>query len=524
MPIADVDVPQSPGWHFKRLSEELVERRKRIDPLWERYKGRAPLPDLGSPGANQARQRVWKAFQRKARTNYAELIIASVLERLTPIGFRIGALPVFDPASTAPAAAPDPGADGADDRARYIWTANAMPTAAGDILEQMLVMGCSYAIVGAPNPAKDPNRPIITAEDPRFVITAHDAVDDTEVLAGLKLLYDDQIERDVAYLYLPGRVIRAERQGKAGVSELGRSRFRFNPDAWDIVSDKALPASLAATVPVVRFQNRGGEGEFEGHLDHLDRINHMLLQRIVIATLQAFRQRAVKGIPRTDPKTGKEVDYTDVFTNDPGSLWLLPQTAEMWESGQVDLTPILNSVKDDVRDLAAVMRLPVYQFMPDAANGSAEGASAMREGLVYRAEDRQTRGSTGFSATMSLAFRYLQDEARSNPLAITTLWRPIERFSLAERFDAAQKAKDILPWESICTDILQYEPDDIPRLRAQRADDSLLQAAATAPTPTRGIPAGTSARTEFTADTSTPSQPTSAGQAGTDTGGSSGEG
>jgi hypothetical protein len=82
--------------------------------------------------------------------------------------------------------------------------------------------------------------------------------------------------------------------------------------------------------------NRNGVGEFEPHLDVLDRINHMILQRMVIATMQAFRQRAIKGdtedMPDKDPETGEEIDYDDIFAADPGALWRLPKVRDMWES------------------------------------------------------------------------------------------------------------------------------------------------------------------------------------------------
>nr|WP_246326203.1 phage portal protein [Actinomycetospora corticicola] len=475
--MGEVDTPESAAWWMRELSEELLERRHRIEPLWQRYCGNPPLPELGNPGATKNRRDVWRAFQRKARTNYAELIVAAPLERLTPLGFRTSAAGTGETADI-------------DARALRWWQANEMPIRSGDIIEWMLVMGTAYGIVGPPDPDDDqhPDVPVMTAEDPRFVITRHDSVRSSRVRAALKLFYDDEVRRDVAFLYLPGRVLRIERDGREGTSELGRRRFRFDARSWDVVDEQALPDGMSRTVPVVRFENRRGLGEFEAHLDHLDRINHMLLQRIVIATLQAFRQRAVKGVPKNDPKTGEPIDYSDVFTNDPAALWLLPATADMWESGQVDLTPILTSVRDDVRDLAAVTRRPVQHFIPDQANQSAEGASASRESLVYLAEDRQVRAGAGFAAMQALGFRYVADAQRSDPLTIETLWRPLERFSLTERASAAVQAQTAgVPWEARMRDFLQYEPEQIEVLRAERAED-LFYAAPAATDPQRGVP------------------------------------
>lgn len=542
--LGDMDTPETPAWWLRELGQSLSDRRRRIEPLWERFKGRPPLPELGNPAASKARERVWKAFQRKARMNLEELVIRSIAERLTPIGTRVDrGEDTAEPSPVAPASAggiadllrsgarPTGRTGSAGDQrrnavARRMWTGNRMAIQAKDIIEKFLVMGSSYAIVMAPE-ADTPDVPVVTAEDPRYVITYQDPARPNRTLAALKLYHDALRRRDVAWLYLPGRAMRLERANSApGSSVLTPKRFRLNPAEWEITDDRDLSPWIGDRVAVVLFENHDGEGEFENHLDHLDRVNHMLLQRIVIATLQAFKQRAVKNVPTTDPKTGEKIDYSDIFTNDPGALWLLPGTAELWESGQVDLTGILSSVRDDVRDLAAVLRLPVQHFMPDAANGSAEGAAASKEGLVHRAEDRQTRADAGFGDVTDLGFGYLGVQGgdgaalpsgtapgagdpqvgagESGPLTFTTLWRPIERFSLAERFDAASKANGILPWEMIMVDILGYEPDDLPRLRAARADDAVMAPAA----------AGESRAGATSGQTGAAPQPSSAGQSG----------
>ena len=61
-------------------------------------------------------------------------------------------------------------------------------------------------------------------------------------------------------------------------------------------------------VPVVQFANQPNlQGrywsEFEKHCGLLDRVGYQILQRLEIATLQAFKQRAVKGIPLIWPES-----------------------------------------------------------------------------------------------------------------------------------------------------------------------------------------------------------------------------
>ena len=61
---------------------------------------------------------------------------------------------------------------------------------------------------------------------------------------GLKLYYDPIAERDVGWLYPPGRAIKFERTGDAfrGTSSLdvSRRRFRFDPRQWEITDERDL--------------------------------------------------------------------------------------------------------------------------------------------------------------------------------------------------------------------------------------------------------------------------------------------
>jgi hypothetical protein len=262
-------------------------------------------------------------------------------------------------------------------------------------------------------------------------------------------------------------------------------------------------------VPVVRFKNRRGVGEYEPHLDLLDRIDNEVFRRIGISAYQAFRQRAAIGLPNED-EDGNEIDYAEIFTADPGAMWQLPEGASMWESGTVDLTGLRMAIKDDIIAFAAVTKTPLHYLTPDAAAGSAEGASMMREGLVYRVEDRRRRFEGPLAQVMALCFRLMGDAARADALAIRTLWQPAERFSLSEKASAAAQAVTTLPNEAILTDVWQYAPSDLPRLKAARAEDLLfapLEAAANAPVaPARGPVASASGQ---------PNVPASSGAGGT---------
>lgn len=475
--MIDVSQPGSPGWWLDRLAKKLADRQPRLNRLDAYYKGEADLPE----SAESARD-AYRAFQRKARANFAELVIEAVRERMVPVGFRTGAQNTEE----------------TDSDAWGIWQANSLDADSMLAHRAMLVMGDAYAIVGAPDEAS--GQPVISLEDPRQVITEHDPVRRRQVVAAAKLYVDDVAGMDMALLYLPGFVFKAFRRRKTGVSAASGIA------GWDWVdgTPEVLPFDQ---VPVVRFPNRADlfsetSGEFEAALDTLDRINHGILQRLIIATIQAFRQRAVMGVQPND-EAGNPIDFNGLFMPGPAALWMLPEDAKMWESSQTDLTGILLSVRNDIMDLAASTRTPLFYLTPDAANGSAEGASLAREGLVFKVNDRIVQAGEAWEQVMSLAFRWLGDNERANTADLEVLWAPPERFSLAERYDAASKAQAAgVPWRYVMTDVLQFSPSVVDRMSAERVADAMLTAslapappapAATAAPPAPPAPQGTPA-------------------------------
>lgn len=449
MPI-DATVPQSAGWWLYRLATKLIQRRERLERLAAYYRGDPPLPT----GAENSRD-AYQSFVKKARTNFAELIVEALRERCVVGGFRTSAADDED----------------GDETAWKLWKNAGLTVELADVIETMFALGDAYVIVGK----DDDGELLVTGEDPRQVVTEHDPRQQRRVIAALKLFHDDVTDTDVAYLFLPGRVYRATRT--AGRAIATARNFTGHGWEWDDAAGGADGAALPLTqIPVIRFRNKRGVGEFETHTDLLDRINHMLLQRMVIATMQAFRQRAIIGdLPEFD-ELGKKIDYNEELAADPGALWRLPEAVQLWESGQVDLTPILSSVKDDVLHLAAVTRTPLHMFTPDAAaQGSAEGATLQREGLVFRAEDRQERIGQAASQVLSLMFQLSNDSARGQLADIEVLWRPAERYSLTERASAATQALAAgVPWATRMTTIMQYTPQDLARMEVERADDAVL--------------------------------------------------
>lgn len=465
MPI-DTSVPYSDGWWLQRLYNQLRVQKGECDKLWDRYRGEAPLPTVNQ---NQAEAVKW--FIGQSRTNFERLIVAAVLSRLRIRGIRT-------------AADDDEGGDVVGFKK---WKQAKGKLWSLDVHKYALAMRKGYVIVGKDAQGKL----LVTAEDPRLVTAITDPATG-KVVAALKLFHDDARQQDVVYLYLPGRVRRARRDRGSHTPVVGN---QFHPQAffWDvnevdptIAYEGDEPEWLQATddrparCPVVVFENEDGLAEFEPHIPALDRITQQILQRMTIATVQAFKQRAMKGLPQKDPKTGEVIDYDSIFVADPGAIWNIPSTVEIWESGAVDLGPILSAIRDDIKDLAATSGTPLYSITPDAANGSAEGASLQRETLSFKVEQRRDRFELEHEEVAELIFLTEGDDERSVPGSIEIMWAPVDRPSMSERANAIAQTKGVVPRYHQLTEIWGMDPAMADRAMTALSEDMAKDAAAAA--------------------------------------------
>lgn len=460
----DVETPGSPGYRLQRLARKLEEEQTRLVPIFQRYENTQPLPDTLRNAPETARQ-----FFEAARTGYAETVVRAVKYPLRLQSFGTAA---------------DSSGDG-DSEAHRLAKRSGLLTEVDDVHRVALVAGNAYAIV-----AVDPSteEPFYTAEDPRQCATMHDPIRQSVVTEGLKAFHHVDEQRDFWYLYTrstadePAKVYRAYRDRRGRKSQPGVIRFSAASLDWDPeyggADGQELPEAYGGRVPIFRYRNEEGVGEFERHLGLLNRIDHMVLQGMVIATMQAFKQRAIKAAPEDLPdqdEDGKDIDYDDIFAAGPDALWKLPETAEIWESGNVDLTPVWTGLDRFERQFSAVTFTPLAVFSPDGQNQSAEGASFAREGRTFKVEDRQDRFGAVHAEALSLLFRLAGDGEREPVEDITVQWRPAERYSLAEKGDAMVKYQQAgVPWRTRMIEVGQFSPAQVTQMETERASDAML--------------------------------------------------
>lgn len=471
----------TPDWFLVHLLREINSESGRFKRLRAYVEGDPPKPQ--TPESTNDSWEEFEQFRKKSRTNYAELVIGACLDRTIVTGFRT-------------AAAND---EDGDKEAERIWTENDMAVRSDRALADMFTYGRGALLANPLTKRAHDYRPwqFATVKD----------MADVPVVA-LNIEHNPLEARDYAYLWMRERDEFGIATGKVSCHIAVRDREnksswqggRFNTEVplgtylqqrW--VWWKTVTTDLDR-IPLIQFENRDCVGEFERHTDTLDRINHMLLQRVVIATMQAFKQRALKGeFPEYD-KAGNKIDYDALFPSSPGAMWLIPPESEMWESGQTSIQDILASVKDDVRDLAATSRTPMTYFSPDSANGSAEGASLQREGYTSKIDDRKARMEGRWREFMSLMFQINGDAVRSEIAKLEILWTPTELLSIQERYSAFSQASGGkgLALRTLMREVLHFTPKQMQAAELERISEALTSAAAT-PVGAEGAPGGANA-------------------------------
>ncbi|WP_082450408.1 phage portal protein [Microbacterium sp. Leaf203] len=425
------------------LAKRMDARAPRIAELRSYASGNAPMPEMG---ANTKAS--WKAFQKKARTNYAGLACQSLAGRIVPTGVRVGS------SRTSPAVV----------ALRKVWRDNRLSVVFADAVRTMLTVRVSYLITGIRD-----GEPVITSEPPEKVITAPDPSQPWRARAALRAWRDNDAERDYAQVWVPGIRQRFVRSVK---TESGTIRGTIVGD-WEL---DGAPEEYDGPVPVFAMENEDGVAEFEPHIDVIDRINLGKLQRLVVTAYQAFKARALKNLPDKDDE-GNDIDWGKRLDFAPGALIDLPDGIDVWESEAVDIRPLLEGEKTDARDFAAVMRTPIDVFIPEGQNQSAAGAANAHKGEIQKAKDRINRCGAPMEAALLAALRILDlDEDET----IKVSFESPEHVSLTEKAAAALAAKGSgrsQRW--IDENVFGMSPDEIDSEEANRAAEMLQQAALT---------------------------------------------
>lgn len=442
----------SPQWWLLRLGRKLAKDAARFDRLESYWRGTPPLPY-----GNRKMREAYARLQRLARTNFGALISEAVLERMKIVGFRSG----------------EDTDEYADAQAWEWWQQNALDADAGLVHRTCVTLSRAYVIVGK-NP--DTDGPLITVEDPRQVIHESAPTNRRDVQAALKTWWDDMAGVQRAVVYMPEQVhyFRSTRNvrpdDRATTSEQLWAEQSWEPDDSDGESTVDNPLG---EVPVVPFVNRpdmwgNGLGEFEDVIDVLDRINTLILDRMVISAMQAYRQRWAKGVKLED-ENGNE---TGGF--DPGAdlLWMVEdENAQFGQFDATDLTPVIKAIETDVAYLGAITRTPPHYLLAGIVNASGDALSVAETGLTSKTIERTTETGESWERVYRLTAK---QQGRDIGPTCEVLWRDPQFRSLSERAAANVQLKSAdVPWRTRMR-LLDFTPTEIDRMEAERAADAAM--------------------------------------------------
>jgi len=417
--------------------------------------GQAPLPEMTA----ETRE-AWQMFQRRSRTNWGRLIVDSVVDRVIPTGITVAG----DPQS--PLAV----------RAQRIWRDNRMDAVVKEWVRLGLIFRQSYLTAWGGGVSDDSDDVAITADGPETMCMITNPLQPWRPEAAVKVWRDEELAEDYAMVWMRDGWVKFRRPATIMV-ERGVTQTTWLINLAEGKWERTGEEDASDGIPIVVFNNPSGAGEFEPHIDLINRINIGTLERLTIMAMQAFRQRAIKGgtLPDRD-EDGNRIDYSKVFAPAPGVLWNLPEGLDIWESEQTSVDPMLSAVKDDIRQLSAVTRTPLPMLMPDNTNTSAEGAKGADSGFVFRCRDRISEAKLGTEAILVKALR-LAGEAVEDGDTVEVTFETADRVTLSEKYTAAKMAKDAGDsWAAIQRYVLGRSPDQIAQDEIDRAQAALLSA------------------------------------------------
>lgn len=413
--------PGSPRWYLTRLTQKLLSRQQRLLRL-ERY----ALGDHPWPVGDRRYVAALNDLQRKSKTNYIELVIKAVVERMRMKEFRFG----------------DEGE--ADKDSQMIWNYNNMDYQLRILLNTAATFGEVYGLV-SPNTIEPDGEPLITVEDPTLCIIETDPRFPQITLAGLKLWQSDIDSTIEAVLYLPNQIRHyigpavTDIQGTDRASLLTKLVSQPSEGGFRLQSSQSNPYGK---VPLIRgmwqpaFGSKG-RAEAENVLDIQDRINHTVLDRLVIAKSQAYNQRWATGLHKP---SGKRDADKPPFNPGADMVWATyEEGAKFGQFEAADISQILESIRDDVGDMAAISQTPATYLMNRMANVSGDTLTQDQSALVSKVRLRFDAMGWFLEQLIKMAFAIKGDTEKSKDPQCEVMWYDPEIRTLAEQADALNK-------------------------------------------------------------------------------------
>ena len=429
-----MDVNELQAWRVaaERHLDAQAERARRYQLYFD---GEEAVPVILDTTERQA----FRAFLREAGANWCELVANAVAERLQVVGFRFAGT-------------------GGDD-AWAIWQANQMDADAELVQSDALVCGSSFVLV-QPDP-DNPSGVEMTAESPLEATVLYEPGSRRRRAAGYKRFGGEEFGRHTEVLILPD-VIATWHADQTGPPEQAPN-----------------PAGAVGLIEIAPQPRTRGWPRSELHscIPIQDRINTVLFARLVATDYSAFRQIWATGV-KIARNTVVSADGTEVVRPvapyDIGANRLLTNENPEGRFGSFPesaLRGYLDSVEQDVNQMAAITQTPPHYLLGQIANLSADAIKAAEAGLVAKARRRSLHIGEGWETAARYALNLTGNPAAAD-LGAEVIWADFETRSVAQLADSLVKMRGLgVPLEVLWA---RYgaSPQEIDRWRVLRAAEA----------------------------------------------------
>lgn len=452
--MAEKAEPQSPLWWLRKLEGELRGRQAEMKLMDDYYAGSHPLPFVTK--AHNAKMRdEFRGLLEDSKSNFMELVVDAVEERMRVDGFRLSAEKDAK----------------ADDESWRIWQQNQMDAESQTAFVEALVKRVSYLSVWSGD-----RHPVIAVEDPTQTIVGYmPGTNFRKRAAALKVWLDDWTGKQRANVYLPDGIHKFERKGR---TEVELPAGVNDPGEWVELEDDFAANSLGV-VPIIPLRNRSrllveGVSEIASVAPTQDRINGQLFLRCLAGYFGAHRQRWAVGLTiHEDEDTGKPAEPFDVAVD---KLWHTEEAGVRFgEFSQTDLGGYIKAIEQDVLHISVTTRTPRHYLIEQGQSPSGDAIRSAESGLVKKVKRKSRTFGEGLEEAMRLAHRFA---GHSEPPADSeVVWADPETRSEAETTDAVIKQYNggLIPWEA-ALEKLGYSQTEIRRFDVMRTGDQLVAA------------------------------------------------
>lgn len=426
-----------------RLSGLLEQNRSWLEWYDAYYEGEQPLSYMSRAMASEI-----GSIVRPMILNWPRLVVDAYLARLKVEGFRYAT-------------------DTETDAGLWqVWQSNNLDKLFRQALLEMLALGHSYVVVGAPDtPGGDP---IITVESP-FQMSAIRDPRTRKVIEAVKMWTDLDFTRR-ATLYQPNRTVTMKADGQH----------------WVPID---VDDHMLGVVPVVPLVNRQrilrvrGVSEFHDIIPVVDAAIKTATDMMISVEYHAMPRRWVFGLKKEDFKD-QNGNQVSMWSKIAGRIWSSEtKDVNVGQFPEAAMTNFHETIKLQAQLAAQIAALPANLLSFNAVNpASAESLRALDAQLELRCAGKIVDNGEDAEDVMRLVLRFRDGVWDERAKSIESVWADPGISTSAQKADAAVKlvGAQIIPREQAWED-LGYTPKQRENMRTafdNAATDPTIQALA----------------------------------------------